>query len=179
MGAIPAPGRAPGRWIPPTACRHGVSSHLTVQMTDRSHPLAGVLRSLPLAILCGAALSGIVMTFVYWLSMRIVDLPHMPHTRVWVDFALTRAVVGACVGAAGYAAAQFPQGRPRWYLCWILIYLLAGGEMHDFMDRSLGAYLAGEVVSSLLMGVIVGTVAHRLQLRKDRRSAAAGHPGSS
>src|SRR5687767_9284531 len=88
-------------------------------MTDRPDLRIGALPSLPLTILLGTAAAALVIPFLQWLALVIFRDP-IPPWPVWVDFIAIKAVAGACVGAAAYAARRLPDGWLRSCVRWTL-----------------------------------------------------------
>lgn len=140
-------------------------------MTNRPDPPVRVLRSLPLAILLGMAVSVInaVLTRQY-IVLRAIDLP-LPTGPAWVDYLAIRAVAGACAGAGMYALGWPPEGWRRMCLFWIMFFVFVGGDVDDFARWSLGYWLEIWLVGSLAAGVIIGTLMYVLERRKRRRAA--------
>ena len=145
-------------------------------MTNRPKPLVRALRSLPLAIVLGTTASTIGTPFVHWLDLLIGRAP-MPPWPVWADYLAIRAVAGACLGAAAYAAVRLPDGWLRTCLYLILFLLLMEGDIQDFARWPLGFWLEIWVVGSLIVGVIFGTAFHALERRQRARQAASRQPG--
>src|SRR5688500_15150056 len=109
-------------------------------MTDRPDPPIGTLPSLPLTILLGTAAAALVIPFLRWLALVILSDP-IPPWPVWVDFVAIKAVAGACVVAAAYAARRVPDGWRRSCVRWALFLLLIESDVGDFASESLGYWL--------------------------------------
>src|SRR3712207_5663046 len=101
-------------------------------MTAQFDPPVPLLRSLPLAILLGTAVSAVVMPFLRWFGMWISGGVPVPPGAVWVEYLAIKAVAGACAGAGMYAAGRLPPGWLRMCLCWILFWVLIEGDADDF-----------------------------------------------
>lgn len=146
-------------------------------MTDRPDPLHRVQRSLPIAILFGAAVSAIGISFLEWIGLLIARIPS-PSAPVWLEYVAIRAVAGACVGAAMYAAGRLPHGWLRSFLFWTLFFLLIQGDVPDFVSDSRGRFLTVWAGASLLSGLIVGTLFHLLYRWVRARQPAGPEPGA-
>ncbi|WP_420125487.1 hypothetical protein [Longimicrobium sp.] len=135
-------------------------------MTHRPDPPVRVLRSLPLAVVAGIAVSVIgALLSRYYIGLRIADAP-LPTGQAWVNYLTIRVVAGACVGAGIYAVGWPPKGWLRMCLAWALFLALNGGDVDDFARWSLGYWLEIWLLGSLLSGVFLGTLIYGLQRLK-------------
>ncbi|HEX2078119.1 MAG TPA: hypothetical protein VHG08_10435 [Longimicrobium sp.] len=146
-------------------------------MTSRPDPSVLGLRSLPHAILLGAALFAVVPPFVQWSVHLIGGRFPLPPLSVWVGFIAVQAVAGACAGAIVYAAGRLPPGRLRICLFGIANFLFIGGRIEEFVHEPLYLFLSFWALSSLIGGVILGVVIYPLWRRKRRRAVAYRESG--
>jgi hypothetical protein len=141
-------------------------------MTERADPLPRT-PSLLQTILLGTVLCAVVTPALQWLTLTIFHDTPNPDGSVWLGYLLIQAVSGACVGAALYAVGRRFQDPLRWYASGVLFCLLIGGDLHDYVRRSLGEYLAFWAASALMLGVVMGALLHATDRRGRARAARA------